>query len=293
MDNASNMSCDDWVFISYASEDQNIAQKLFKDLKEVGLMPWIDTEYLLPGQKWRIEIEKAIKNSRYFIAILSNHSTSKRGYVQKELKVAIDCLDEFPESFSFIIPIRIDECIVDHSKLREIQYVNMFPSWSEGLNKIVKSIKAIEHVAKNLFQDCITEEKINIEFTIYEGVWERSDGGTYCARTVGGNLFIPYCYTGNDKLSAHFFNCILSNNKLIARFQWFNRPTNGWAYFERESDDILVGGWWHERDLDSFHNIDKTELNELIPQMHPITLLRKIVPYHFGLKNILEIKFIK
>jgi TIR domain-containing protein len=44
-DKTSNMSCDDWVFISYASEDQNIAQKLFKDLKEVGLMPWIDTEY--------------------------------------------------------------------------------------------------------------------------------------------------------------------------------------------------------------------------------------------------------
>jgi hypothetical protein len=38
------------VFISYAREDQEIAKRLYEDLKRTGVEPWIDCHELIPGQ---------------------------------------------------------------------------------------------------------------------------------------------------------------------------------------------------------------------------------------------------
>ncbi len=51
------------VFISYAREDYKIARKLYHDLRKAGVKPWLDEEDLLPGKKWKVEIEKAIRGS--------------------------------------------------------------------------------------------------------------------------------------------------------------------------------------------------------------------------------------
>ena len=59
------------IFISYAREDVEAARKLYRDLKNAELNPWLDEEVLLPGQNWKSAIKKAIKESRFFIALLS------------------------------------------------------------------------------------------------------------------------------------------------------------------------------------------------------------------------------
>ena len=58
-------------------------------LLSVGLNPWIDKENLLPGQEWKRTITKAISESSYFIALLSTNSISKKGYIQKELRLLL------------------------------------------------------------------------------------------------------------------------------------------------------------------------------------------------------------
>ena len=126
------------VFISYAKEDIKIANKIFYELKNEGLSPWIDHENLLPGQNWKDTIIKAIKESAYFIALLSINSINKRGFVQKELKIALDILDECSDSDIFLIPIRIDTCEPSSEKLKEIQWVDLFPSFEIGLKKVIK-----------------------------------------------------------------------------------------------------------------------------------------------------------
>ena len=86
------------VFISYAHEDKVAAEKLYLDLRKYDINAWIDSEYLLPGQKWKTEIKQAIRESRFFIALLSENSIRKRGFVQSELAEALEILREFPES---------------------------------------------------------------------------------------------------------------------------------------------------------------------------------------------------
>ncbi|HEY7572906.1 MAG TPA: TIR domain-containing protein, partial [Nitrososphaeraceae archaeon] len=128
------------VFISYAHEDRDAALRLYKELKDAGLEPWLDKESLLPGQVWRNEISKAIKNSQFFMAILSSNSVEKRGYVQKELNDALEILDELSYSKIFVIPIRLNECRVSHRKINELHIVDLFPDWKQGFEKVLASM---------------------------------------------------------------------------------------------------------------------------------------------------------
>jgi TIR domain len=129
------------VFISYAREDSDAAKRLYEDLKNAGLTPWLDKESLIAGQNWKIAINKAIKKSRYFIPIFSSISVEKRGYVQKEFRYALNVFDEFPESQIFVIPVRLDDCEIPYEKLKDIEYVDLFPDWNKGLQRIVQAMK--------------------------------------------------------------------------------------------------------------------------------------------------------
>ena len=133
------------VFISYAREDCDIAKRLYTDLKNMGYDVWIDIERLIPGENWKSAISKQIKDCSYFIALLSSQSVSKKGYVQKELKTALDILDEFPPSEIFLIPARIDQCAPLDERLQDIHFADLFPSYDEGLRKILQAISPQEN----------------------------------------------------------------------------------------------------------------------------------------------------
>ena len=131
------------VFLSYAREDSLSAQKLFDDLRQSGVHVWFDQRSLLGGENWKLAVRQAIRNSRFFVALLSGKSISKKGYVQRELKEALEVLAEYPESQIFLIPVRLDSCNPTNPQLQDIQWVDMFPSWSDGLARIFEGSHAL------------------------------------------------------------------------------------------------------------------------------------------------------
>ncbi len=131
------MADDVKVFISYAREDYETAKKLYDDLKDAGVTPWLDDEDLLPGQNWKMGISQAIAGSEYFLALLSENSVTKKGYVQKELLKALDELEGYPPDKIYMIPVRVDECIPKHEKLHDLNWVNLFSSYESSMKKIL------------------------------------------------------------------------------------------------------------------------------------------------------------
>ncbi len=125
------------IFISYAKEDHKIAKKLYNDLKDAAVTPWLDSEDMLPGQNWKQGIYQAIKESSFFLTLLSSNSVSKSGFVQKEQKAALELLDEFPPDKIFIIPVRLDDCLPNDEKLKNLHWIDLFSSYKKGLNRIV------------------------------------------------------------------------------------------------------------------------------------------------------------
>ena len=129
------------VFISCGKEDQAIAQKLYNDLKKNGAEPWMDSEDILPGQNGKNEIRRAIHNSDYFLALLSSESFSTKGFVHKEQKIALDIFDECPDGQIFIIPARLNVCQPSDERLQNLKPVDLFPSYEDGLQQILRVLK--------------------------------------------------------------------------------------------------------------------------------------------------------
>lgn len=140
---SARLSLETKVFISYAREDQEIARKLYNDLKSAGVNPWLDVEDILPGQNWKVVTKRALKESTYVLVLLSSNSISKRGFIQKELKMALDLLDEFPLDDIFIIPIRLDSCKPLDERLQDIQWVELSP-YETGFNQILRAMQLAE-----------------------------------------------------------------------------------------------------------------------------------------------------
>jgi len=152
------------VFISYAREDYHIAKRLYEDFKVHGIKPWLDKEDLLVGQNWHIAIDQAIKKSNFFCALLSSKSVSKIGYVQKELKKALNILDNYPSSDIYLLPVRINDCEPLDEKLLNIHWTDLFPSYTAGLQKILRVIVP-NYQYKKINTDATDNKIYNVKFT--------------------------------------------------------------------------------------------------------------------------------
>jgi hypothetical protein len=126
------------IFLSYAKEDSSRVRAIYRRLRTEHLNPWLDVADLLPGQEWESAIVSAIRSARFVIVFLSNHSVSKRGYVQKEIREALDAADRVPEGDIYIIPVRLEECPVPE-RLAKLQWVDVFRH--KGLSKLVRALK--------------------------------------------------------------------------------------------------------------------------------------------------------
>ncbi len=124
------------VFLAYAAEDAAAVERLFDDLAARGLDPWMDRRKLLPGQNWPRAIERTIAISDFFIACFSKRSIAKRGSFQAELRYALDCAARVPLDAVFLIPVRLEECEVPEQIRGHYQYVDLFPDWGRGVDRI-------------------------------------------------------------------------------------------------------------------------------------------------------------
>jgi hypothetical protein len=127
------------VFLCHSSGDKLEVRNLYQRLKSDLIDAWLDEEKLLPGQDWHLEIRKAVRNSHAIIICLSQASTTKIGFVNKEIKYALDIADQQPEGAIFIIPLKLEECVVP-DRLRAWQWVNFFGP--DSYEKLMQALKA-------------------------------------------------------------------------------------------------------------------------------------------------------
>jgi tetratricopeptide (TPR) repeat protein len=126
------------VFLCHSSSDRLEVRDLYSRLRADGFEPWLDEQDLLPGQSWKEEIPKAIDACAAVIVCLSPASTTKEGYLQKEIKYALDVGDEKPEGTIFIIPVKLKECDVP-PRLARFQWASL--AEAGGYERLVLALK--------------------------------------------------------------------------------------------------------------------------------------------------------
>ncbi|MCL4840170.1 MAG: TIR domain-containing protein, partial [Thermoanaerobaculia bacterium] len=131
------------VFLCHAKEDKPTVREICNLLNDEGwIKAWLDEDELLPGQNWDLEIKRAVKQSDIVLVCLSNKTVQKDGYVQKEIRYVIDVAEEKPEDKIFVIPVRMNDCLVPQ-RLQCWQWVDYFPKQNQdkAYKRLIESLK--------------------------------------------------------------------------------------------------------------------------------------------------------
>ena len=101
------------IFICYAKDDAEYAERIYHALKEVGADPWLDRKVLVHGDWWENEIRKAVQRSDAFVVCL-RPGFDEIGFRQREIRWAMEALELRPPGRAFIIPFIVEPCDIPH-----------------------------------------------------------------------------------------------------------------------------------------------------------------------------------
>jgi formylglycine-generating enzyme required for sulfatase activity len=76
------------IFLSYASQDREIAQSINRALLEQGHDVFFDREDLMPGEEFHNQIRRTIENADLFVFLISEHAIDPGSYTLNELDIA-------------------------------------------------------------------------------------------------------------------------------------------------------------------------------------------------------------
>ena len=97
------------VFLSYASEDAQAAQRICGALRAAGIEVWFDQSELRGGDAWDASIRSQIRECALFIPLISSNTNARsEGYFRLEWRLAVDRSHLMADDQPFLLPVVID-----------------------------------------------------------------------------------------------------------------------------------------------------------------------------------------
>jgi TolB-like protein/Tfp pilus assembly protein PilF len=115
------------VFISYASQDAEAAQKICEALRAAGIEVWFDQSELRGGEAWDRQIRRQIHDCALFIPVISANAHARvEGYFRLEWKLAVDRSHLMAPDQTFLLPVVVDDTTQADERIpdrfRELQW---------------------------------------------------------------------------------------------------------------------------------------------------------------------------
>jgi len=87
-------------------------------------------------------------------------------------------------------------------------------------------------------------------FERLHGLWvDQVRGSTICVDARTQPVRAPYCSGGGDALHGVFEGWRYRGGHFFCKFRWLDRPISGYLVLRIESHNVMVGGWWYEKDV--------------------------------------------
>jgi hypothetical protein len=131
------------AFISYASEDLMMAERLKIELKTRGIRVWQDKQDLRAGDDWNRTLLYVIKNRVNYVVVLQTEAmtTAIQGVFHREIAAASEKQAEMGEvdgiRLRFLIPIKFGACRL-LSSLKELHIIDV--GTPSGFDQLALSI---------------------------------------------------------------------------------------------------------------------------------------------------------
>lgn len=135
------------VFLSYASQEAEAAQKICEALRAAGIEVWLDQSELRGGDAWDQLIREHIQACALFIPIISANAHARtEGYFRLEWKLAVDRSHRMAPDQPFLLPIVIDDTLQADKRIpdrfRELQWTRLpggqtSPAFAERVQRLL------------------------------------------------------------------------------------------------------------------------------------------------------------
>jgi tetratricopeptide (TPR) repeat protein len=98
------------VFLSYASQDAEVARNICEALREAGIEVWFDQSELRGGDAWDERIRRNIRDCALFLPIISRHTQERaEGYFRLEWHLAEQRTYLIAGDAPFLVPVVVDD----------------------------------------------------------------------------------------------------------------------------------------------------------------------------------------
>ena len=135
------------IFLSYASQDAEAAQRICAALRLAGIEVWFDQSELRGGDAWDASIRRQIKECALFLPVISAHTDARPvGYFRREWHLAVDRMMDYAEDQPFLLPVVIDGTVEATARVpdrfRERQWMYLkdgaaTPEWVEHTKRLL------------------------------------------------------------------------------------------------------------------------------------------------------------
>src|SRR5712691_3600428 len=177
------------LFLSYASADKDVAQKIADKLRHSGLRIWFSEYELQAGDSITERIQDAIAASDHLIVLLSPSSV-RSNWVQRELNAALS--RELTSRAVTILPILIADCDIP-SHLANRVYLDLRENFDQGLAQLVEQLGIAPDIDFSTldtrsFENLVVELLEQMGFSQVVREWQ----------TAAGRVDIKASYTSTD-----------------------------------------------------------------------------------------------
>ena len=125
------------IFISYASQDQKVANTLCKALEGRGFSCWVASRNIAPGENFQIAIVRAIRAAKIMLLVFTGNSNNS-DEMAKELALA-------SQSKLIVVPLLIDDVRPNDAFSYEFatrQWIDFFSDWETAIEQLAHRIAA-------------------------------------------------------------------------------------------------------------------------------------------------------
>jgi TolB-like protein/Tfp pilus assembly protein PilF len=191
------------VFLSYASQDAEAAQRICEALRAAGIEVWFDQSELRGGDAWDQSIRKQIKTCALFMPIVSQNTHARgEGYFRLEWKLAIDRSHLIASDLPFLLPVVIDDTPDTDDRVperfREIQWTHLpggvtSPAFIERVKRLLSGEAPAPELARSPSSAAASSGPRP------RGLMRRRTGALYSA--VAGAVLLALGYFGLERLN--------------------------------------------------------------------------------------------
>jgi hypothetical protein len=195
-----------FVFLSYAHPDRERVLRVYDVLSAHGISAWLDVKRLRPGEPWDLYIERALGAATAIVLLISRASIDRTGYVQREMRMALEKAQYRPVGRIYAIPVLLDPGMPIPEQVSHLHCLTL--SGPADHESLVEAIRASLGESDRAREAVKSEAEIDWEFHRRDEAWEGHPG--YEAQIVW-----PAYTSARYPLIAHVSDAIRSEMQMM------------------------------------------------------------------------------